>query len=366
MRSGSEGGDAVEHGPGALLGPDGKLSAASLVGRNWCLQRANGDIVATRLVLLADGQMGLHRHRDQWRWSVENGLLIFTDWHGRLSAIFNRLERDRGWVFSGACRTDDQERRLIELEPVSTLSRQDNGLVLHGARKQRRRNLVVLRADERSLHTAWPADVQDIDRNWDLCVSFYGATENFPPADFAEFHVRQAADRKFPALYKLFHTESPLWDYDYVMFPDDDLMMSRLDLNNVFEICREHRLDLAQPALTADSFWGQQITLQQPNTLLRYVSFVESMMPIFSIQALRLCAPTFRRAVIGWGLDCIWPSLIGSHASRVAIIDLVAVRHTRPVGSGYGAYDAGAEGAALQQLYGVEFRMAEFGRLILA
>ena len=39
----------------------------------------------------------------------------------------------------------------------------------------RRRNLVVLRANAQSLHTQWPTNIAEEDRNWDLCISWYPA-----------------------------------------------------------------------------------------------------------------------------------------------------------------------------------------------
>ncbi len=354
--------------PAPLFGPDNLLSAAAIEQRNWRLERANGDVIARRLILHPGGGMGLHRHRNQWRWSVESGLLLFADWHARLSTVFDRLDRsdDGRAVFSGACRYDEQPHRLFEIEPIAFLHPDGGGIRLLGESRRRRRNLVVLRANEDSLHTTWPANVDGIERSWDLCISFYGKAENFPPPDFAEYHVLQNEDRKFTALHKLMHRNSPLWDYDYVMFPDDDLMMSWMDLNNAFEIVREHRLELAQPALTHDGFCGQPITLQQPDTLLRFTNYVECMMPIFSIEALRLCAPTFAHATVGWGLDCIWPAMIGSTSNRVAILDLVAVRHTRPIGFSYAGLDAHGEMMALQTRFGVTHRLIEYGKLILA
>ncbi len=310
--------------------------------------------------------MGLHRRGPEWRWSATNGVLRFHDWHDQVSVVFDAPGVLDGHlaVLTGKSRYDDQPHHLVELEPLSSIATSEDAVRLTG-RGTGRRNLVVLRANEDSLHTAWPANVAMADRSWDLCVSFYGRSDNFPPADFAEFHALQDQDRKYTAIHKLMHRHSPLWDYDFVMFPDDDLMMSWLDLNTVFEICCEHRLELAQPALAPGSFHGQPITLQQKNTLLRYTSYVETMMPIFAIEALRLCMPTFGRSRIGWGLDFVWPWLLGAHPSRVAIIDRVAVQHTRPVAATYRREEAEAELIAQCRLHGVNHRFIEYGRLNL-
>ena len=43
--------------------------------------------------------------------------------------------------------------------------------------------------------------------------------------------------------------------------------------------------------------------------------------------------PTFSNVGSGWGLDFVWPKLLGC-PHRVGIVDRVAVTHTRPVGMG--------------------------------
>ena len=349
----------------SFLQPEGGLSAASLAGRNWRLEYTDGEVIAGRLILHPKGRVGLQRDRHRWRWSVDGGL-FFHDWHGRISTLFHRLELDGAGraAFSGASRYDGRPHRLVEIEALSSIAAADGGPVLLGAASGKRRNLVILRANERSLHTSWPADIDGADRSWDLCVSFYGEEAAFPPDDFAEFRVLQRGERKYGAIHKLLHEGSPLWNYDFIMMPDDDLMMSWVDLNNVFEICREHELELAQPALTPESFWGQQITLKQPGMRLRYTNYVETMMPIFSVEALRLCAPTFRHAGVGWGLDLVWPALLGSPADRMAVIDLIAVTHTRPIGGDYDGFDPQGELRELPLLYGVTHAMREYGGLV--
>jgi len=73
--------------------------------------------------------------------------------------------------------------------------------------------------------------------------------------------------------------------------------------------------------------------LQDPDCHLRFTRFVEVMTPIFSRNALRVCAPTFAESRSGWGLDWVWPTLCEREGlDGIAIIDATPVRHTRPVG----------------------------------
>jgi hypothetical protein len=140
---------------------------------------------------------------------------------------------------------------------------------------------------------------------------------------------------KWRALHLLLgRREEQFKAYDYVCFADDDLAADAPTLNRMFDLCAEYGLDLAQPALTADShmgFWG--ITMENRSFRLRYTSFVEVMAPIFSQRFLQRCAPSFNENVSGFGLDLLWSSWIPSPL-KMGILDEAAVKHTRAPRSG--------------------------------
>ncbi len=57
------------------------------------------------------------------------------------------------------------------------------------------------------------------------------------------------------------------------------------------------------------------------------------MCPLFSLTGASCeVLPTFNSNVSGWGIDWLWASLYGSE--ELAVIDAVAVDHTRPLQSG--------------------------------
>jgi hypothetical protein len=191
-----------------------------------------------------------------------------------------------------------------------------------------RRALVIVRAGDTSLHEGWLAGPED--RTWDLLVSYFGDD----PQRFRGEDVRRidAKGPKWPALHALVRElADEIGAYDYVWLPDDDLACDKETINRLFAMCREHRLELAQPALSPTSHLGHAITLRNRSFRLRFTNFVEVMAPCFSADFLRRCAPSFGENISGWGLDYLWPSW-ASDAGRVAIIDAAIIRHTRPVG----------------------------------
>jgi Protein of unknown function (DUF707) len=307
------------------------------------------------LRLTRDGRITGYLNPNEYSWTIREGRLVLADDAGRASTLFDQCAVGEGGllVLKGSFRDGGIVHVLEEIvadgDPVSP----DPSVRLIQRRPAgSRRNLVVLRANENSLHLLWKQDLLESERSWDLCNSFYGKAENFPPDDFAEYAVLQNRDRKFTALKKLMHADSVLWDYDYVMFPDDDLDMSWRDVNVVFAVCREYGLQLAQPSLDPRGFVNYLTTRQNPSYLLRFVSMVEVMTPIFSRQALRTCIHSFDLTASSFGVDYVWSKLVQGPQTKIAIIDKVAVRHTRPTGHNYDIQGAFAEGRALSARYG--------------
>ena len=190
------------------------------------------------------------------------------------------------------------------------------------------KNLVIVRSGDQSLHEFWLEGPGE--RNWDLLVDYFGDD----PDRYCRNDVERLASKgpKWPCLGRLITDFGErIADYDYVWFPDDDLMSDKASINRFFEMCREYHLELAQPALTLDSYVGHAITLRNKKFQIRFTNFVEIMAPCFSTAFLRRCAPSFGETISGWGLDYLWPSWVSS-PERIAIVDAVAVRHTRPLG----------------------------------
>ncbi|WP_374248333.1 hypothetical protein [Thermomonas sp.] len=194
-----------------------------------------------------------------------------------------------------------------------------------------RRNLVVVRAGDNSVHPGWLVDAE---RNFDIYVSYFGNQEN-RYADSADFHENRKG-MKWPVLGELLQAQPELLErYAYFWFPDDDIVTDTATINRMFDFAAAYQLALAQPALTRNSYFSWPLLLQDPRYQLRYTRFVEVMVPVLDRAALRTCLPTFTENSSGWGLDFVWPLLLRSRGERaIAIIDATAVFHSRPVGGG--------------------------------
>lgn len=195
--------------------------------------------------------------------------------------------------------------------------------------RTKRRNLVILRAGDGSLHRGWIAEPN---RDFDLFISYYGKQPDMHRAE-ADYYEHRPGP-KWSCIADLLADNAQLLDqYDAFWFPDDDLAATTETLNRMFGLFHGFGLALAQPALTRDSYYSWDTLLQHPEYVLRHVGFVEVMAPLFEKSALRACLKTFGQSRSGWGLDWVWPTLAGrGRKDTIAILDATPVKHTRPLG----------------------------------
>ena len=129
----------------------------------------------------------------------------------------------------------------------------------------------------------------------------------FPHFHSAHVQVIHGGGTKWFLLHA-FHTSSPKeWaalagQYEAVMVADDDLRFDTCTLNRNFEIFRAYSLLLAQPSVCPShrraTYWAH--LYQHPLSVLRFVSFVEIMAPIFDMRFFTgVVLPTLHNAYTG-------------------------------------------------------------------
>jgi hypothetical protein len=192
-----------------------------------------------------------------------------------------------------------------------------------------RKNLIVVRAGDKSLHPTWLRGF--CTRTFDVYVSYYGSVPDQHRAT-ADFYHHEPGPR-WPAQAHLCEQQRELIArYDYVAFVADDLAARTKTWNALFAHCKRYRLDLAQPAIVGPV--SHAITRPAKGCVLRYTNFVEIMCPVFHRPTLERLQWTLAESKSGWGLDFLWAHLSPFPDHRLAVIDAVTVRHTRPVRAG--------------------------------
>ena len=346
------------------------LTEEMLTGTFWRLSSLDGGGISPFIVLAPEGRIGNFFHPDVDYWHVFQGRLCFVNARGEVTVIFNAAQSHDGTVHALAGQGNIADVRSVFILTVTQhpehpvhptpvgVVRQAHFLVSQPA--PLRPNLVVVPANSASLHYHWLQDLPDSKRSWDLCVGYYGTERPFLQAP-AEYLAHLPQKRKFQLLYDLFYEDSPLWAYERIWLPDDDLLISGQDLNLLFHLSRRNDLDLCQPSLIEgpNSFPTHPITVQRPQGGIRHERFVEIMCPLFSKRALKICIGSFRDSLSGYGLDHLWPGFLGRAESRMAILDDIGVAHTRPIGASYNIQAAIGEQHAMFASYGFTYRPIE-------
>lgn len=167
-------------------------------------------------------------------------------------------------------------------------------------------------------------------RNWDLALSIYDE-RRFRESDCVEYTHRYAGG-KWDGIHAFFNANPGLTDaYDFFWLVDDDIEATAKQVDEIFSYVRSRGFEIAQPALTLDSFYSHRLTLQCPLFSHRHTNFVELMMPVLSRNVLQQVMPFFRNTRSGLGLDWLWYRFVSNPAESVAIIDAIAVPHRRPL-----------------------------------
>jgi len=190
-----------------------------------------------------------------------------------------------------------------------------------------RRNLLIVRAGDASLHPRW----LEGPRTFDLMVSYFGDTPRRFNGGIEYYHEMKGP--RWPAHHAICtHHIEILRRYARVGFACDDLDATAQAWSQAFHWADWFDIDLAQPAV--EGHVTREITWPQAGVLLRYVSYVEVMCPILSPRALEKLRPTFSESVSGWGLPMVWSRMLPYPEYKLAIIDAARVTHTTPVRQG--------------------------------
>ena len=224
-------------------------------------------------------------------------------------------------------------RRVIKALPLNQVALQRNQnqfreqieLNIHRQLSRRQHNNLVF------VQTAGehPAAIE-IDRSYDIMLNFY----NGHSADREADYILSQRGTKVTAIATILQQHPDLLlRYDHVLFLDDDVEIDATSIAEIFAVMERCGLDLAQPALTADSASAHSVLIVQSGSpKLRLVNTVEIMTPVLSNRALERCGWTFGSSISGYGVDLLLGAEVRTEfGDTVAIINFVTARHARPL-----------------------------------
>jgi hypothetical protein len=119
-----------------------KLSYEQLRGRHFRFERADGSVVNSHVCLDREGIVGGHSNDNEAHWSIEDGILVFTDCKGNVTTRFTDLQSIVPLEISGAFLPNHHTKpwhRLIEI-PAAT------GALTFDRERRRHRCAVLVRS----------------------------------------------------------------------------------------------------------------------------------------------------------------------------------------------------------------------------
>ncbi|WP_319533088.1 hypothetical protein [uncultured Cohaesibacter sp.] len=162
-----------------------------------------------------------------------------------------------------------------------------------------------------------------------FCPSYYGDRDQIADKSGPYFHHYLGG--KWTGIFDFFRCyPNALDEFDYFWFVDDDILAEDRTMLDFIDCVVSNRFQLAQPALTANSYWAHRITLVNNSFTFRNTNFVELMMPMMSRDFLRKVLPLFEGREAALGIDLFWHQLADHPRTDVAIIDAAPMFHSRP------------------------------------
>lgn len=185
----------------------------------------------------------------------------------------------------------------------------------------RRKYLVFSSIGDNSEINSWLSHPKK--RIFDVVLYYYG--DNEPPSiDVEQIEIQKGL--KFQNFVH-FLGKNDISIYDAIWVVDDDMIMETKSINKMFKIFSRFALLLAQPSFSEIGHVTWPITRNDPKCVLRYTNFVECNACIFSTKVVPLFLETFEDAGTGYGVDFIWPNLLGYSTDKIAVIDATKCEH---------------------------------------
>ena len=225
--------------------------------------------------------------------------------------------------------------------------------VVHDSRPGMRRFGVFLQCGAHANHREWFTQAP---RNWDLVVNLFQEGSQAPEG--SDLILRQTGGGCHSAVFAhmMDHFPEIIWAYDYWMLLDDDILTSVDDLNRLFEIVSAAQLDMAQPALTPDSFNIFPALFVDPRGGMRKLNAAEMMVPILSRRLIEAGRFVFSESLSGYASDLVLGKIARTQfGTTPMVIDAVPVRHCKEVNPGGGGYYGFLQKAKISPP--VEFRL---------
>jgi len=166
----------------------------------------------------------------------------------------------------------------------------------------------------------------DGDREFDIVA--YGYDESMTGMGDCDVWIQREGTKYQNFYHYATNYAEELEQYDYVWVADDDMFMSAKDINRMFEMMVEYKIDLGQPSMDINGMHYVHILVNDPEYILRYTNYVECSAPIFTKKSLKKIVHTFADTLTGHSWDNIISHMIYKKGeNNVAVFDEIKAHH---------------------------------------
>lgn len=176
--------------------------------------------------------------------------------------------------------------------------------------KKPHRNLVFTSAgDNTQFHKLWPCPAGK-PKSHDIMVVYYGDNS----AKYNEYkqisdHIFKRKGSKFQNFHYIYNNYPKLIaKYDRFFILDDDIIFNHQDITKMFAISEYYKLSICGPTFkpVPECKISHPITISKNTNTMRYVSFIEVNVPLFSREALDNLMRYYDPILLGWGIDFLY------------------------------------------------------------
>jgi hypothetical protein len=184
--------------------------------------------------------------------------------------------------------------------------------------KLKRKWLVFTSAGDNTNIKQW----MDIGRQYDVFVAYYGSKELLIKNQCEFYKERKGG--KYQNLHHFFNEYREIFDsYEAILVMDDDIVISTLKINTLFQLREKRGFDLLQSAFDRRGKISHKITEFNPFTSIRLTNFIEVTCPLFSHRALTAFLNEYDPTVNATGVDWWFCNIVERDfgLNRIAISD---------------------------------------------
>lgn len=160
----------------------------------------------------------------------------------------------------------------------------------------------------------------------------------------------------------------PLSEFDWLIITDDDVLIPPKFIDTYLATATLTDLVISQPAHKFLSYTTYNLTQRRLWSLARETNFVEiGPLTVLRRNCFKELIP-FPRSRWAYGIDLLWAEICKRNAWRMGVVDLIPIRHLRPVANTYDMAAAREEGKMLIEQYGIGLHRSELmqvGKVLL-